>query len=138
MSQEEQEQQEEPHQNFFQTHNIFWPKMNFNENDLWRIKRTTGFLNCLAQRFYFNWSLTLKTKSCIIFFSFVFIFQVIFICKSSCTGLLLFTKQNWTFQTKPWTPNLPTQTRQKPKQQIQRFQTIPTEATKYPVKVWQI
>ena len=27
------------------------------------IKRTRGFLNCLAQRFYLNWSLTLKTKS---------------------------------------------------------------------------
>ena len=72
MSQEEQEQQEEPHQNFVQTQkffftknfvqtqifvspkkfqtwnfsqtqNFFWHKMNFNENDLWRDK--TKLLN---------------------------------------------------------------------------------------------
>ena len=28
---------------------------------------TWGFLNCIAQRSYLNWSLTLKTKSCSIF-----------------------------------------------------------------------
>ena len=51
----------------FQTLNFFWPKMNFNENDLWRDKKsfwTWGLLNCIVQRFYLNWSLTLKTKSC--------------------------------------------------------------------------
>ena len=29
---------------------------------------TSGFLNCPSQRFYLNWSLTLKTKSCISFY----------------------------------------------------------------------
>ena len=29
---------------------------------------TLGFLNCLVQNFYLNWSLTLKTKSCFVYF----------------------------------------------------------------------
>ena len=43
MSQEEQEHQEEPHQKKFQTQIFFLPKMNFNENYLWRDK--TKLLN---------------------------------------------------------------------------------------------
>ena len=38
MSQEEQEQQEEPHLKKFLDPNFFLPKMNLNENDLWRDK----------------------------------------------------------------------------------------------------
>ena len=44
--------------------------MNFNENDLWRDK--TELLNLRLsklQRFYSNWSFTLKTKSCNVYFS---------------------------------------------------------------------
>ena len=33
---------------------------------------TWGFLTCLAQRFYLNWSLTLKTKSCLQIFLGIF------------------------------------------------------------------
>ena len=43
MSQEEQEQQEEPHQKKLSDPKFFEPKMNFNENDLWRDK--TKLLN---------------------------------------------------------------------------------------------
>ena len=43
MSQEEQEHQEEPHQKQIQTQIFFLPKMNFNENELWRDK--TKLLN---------------------------------------------------------------------------------------------
>ena len=56
-------------QKFFRLFIFFRPKMNFMKDDLWREKGfwTWGCLNWQGQRFYFNWSWTLKTKSCFFF-----------------------------------------------------------------------
>ena len=65
MSQEEQEQQEEPYKKKFQTQNFSNQKLTSMKMIFGGIKQsfwTWGFLNCIAQRFYLNWSLTLKTK----------------------------------------------------------------------------
>ena len=51
----------------FQTQNFSDPKWTSTKIIFGGIKQsfwTWGFPNCLAQRFYLNWSLTLKTKSC--------------------------------------------------------------------------
>ena len=57
------------------TKKIFRPKIFSNQK--WTLMKmifggikqsfwTWGFLKCIAQRFYLNWSLTIKTKSCIV------------------------------------------------------------------------
>ena len=67
MSQEEQEQQEKPHKFFCSDQKNFLTKNKLQWK--WSLERwTRGFINCLAQRFYLNWSLTLKTKSCFVYF----------------------------------------------------------------------
>ena len=50
----------------FQTQNVSDPKGTSMKVIFGGIKRPRGFLNCLAQRLYLNWSLTLKTKSCLL------------------------------------------------------------------------
>ena len=67
-------------QNFFRTQDFVWPKNIFRpkifSNPKWTSMKTIfwgrkqsfctwGFRNWQGQRFYLNWSLTLKTKSCI-------------------------------------------------------------------------
>ena len=65
----------------FQTQIFFQPKI-FSDSKwtsmkmiIWGIKQTFwtwGFLNLLMQMFYFNWSLTLKTKSCLLIFHIIY------------------------------------------------------------------
>ena len=56
------------HPKFFSDPTFFWdPKSTLRKMIFGGIKQsfwTWAFLNCLAQSFYLNWSLTLKTKSC--------------------------------------------------------------------------
>ena len=86
MSQEEQEQQEEPHQQ--------WTSMKMTFGGIKQSFWTWGFLSCIAQRFYLNWSLTLLFYIILYYIILIFFLFSIEKKKSGRVNIFFFNSKN--------------------------------------------